>query len=74
MQEEESQPFPWSLQAGQTAALCLQLEQRGLLLPEPARLGRCLQTPWQRSPERGGGQRSREHQGVPTVVSHGQQK
>lgn len=36
MQVEESQPFPKSLQAGQTAPVCLQLGPRGPLLLEPA--------------------------------------
>lgn len=45
VQVEESQLFPQSLQAGQTAPMCLQLGPRGPLLPEPAQLNRHLQNP-----------------------------
>lgn len=56
VQVEESQPFPQSLQAGQTAPVCLQLWPRGPLLPEPARLNRRPQTPQRLAEEPGGGE------------------
>lgn len=60
VQVEESQLFPQSLQAGQTAPMCLQLGPRGPLLPEPAQLNRHLQTLWQLAEELGVGRRAAE--------------